>query len=118
MTPTVWRSDSVCWVLACMSDPTIDHMMDAVYRYGNLGGGWRAGFRALQPGFLEAHVTPQAETLTIEIFLRGKPYVEIYLRQRSSGYKTALTGRRNTPLLRPTTMASSLHNPGLSNSRA
>jgi hypothetical protein len=40
-------------------------------------------FRAPQPGFLEVHVKPQAETLMIKIFLRGKPHVEIYLRQLS-----------------------------------
>jgi hypothetical protein len=40
-------------------------------------------FDAPQPGFLAVHVRPQAETLTIEIFLRGKPHVEIHLRHRS-----------------------------------
>jgi hypothetical protein len=40
-------------------------------------------FHAPQPGFLEVHVRPQAETLTIQIFLRGKPHVEIHLRHRS-----------------------------------
>jgi hypothetical protein len=40
-------------------------------------------FHAPQPGFLAVHVRPQAETLTIEIFLRGKPHVEIHLRHRS-----------------------------------
>jgi hypothetical protein len=40
-------------------------------------------FHAPQPGFLEMRVRPQAETLTIQIFLRGKPHVEIHLRHRS-----------------------------------
>jgi hypothetical protein len=40
-------------------------------------------FHAPQPGFLEVHVRPQAETLTMKIFLRGKPHVEIHLRHRS-----------------------------------
>jgi hypothetical protein len=40
-------------------------------------------FHAPQPGFLAVHVRPQAETLTIQIFLRGKPHVEIHLRHRS-----------------------------------
>jgi hypothetical protein len=41
------------------------------------------GFHAPQPGFLAVHVRPQAELLTIQIFLRGKPHVEIHLRRRS-----------------------------------
>jgi hypothetical protein len=40
-------------------------------------------FHAPQPGFLAVHVRPQAEMLTIQIFLRGKPHVEIHLRHRS-----------------------------------
>jgi hypothetical protein len=40
-------------------------------------------FHAPQPGFLEVYVRPQAGTLTIQIFLRGKPHVEIHLRRRS-----------------------------------
>jgi hypothetical protein len=40
-------------------------------------------FHAPQPAFLEVHVRPQAETLTIQIFLRGKPHVKIHLRHRS-----------------------------------
>jgi hypothetical protein len=40
-------------------------------------------FHAPQPGFLAVHVRPQAETLTIQIFLRGKPHVEIHLRHWS-----------------------------------
>jgi hypothetical protein len=40
-------------------------------------------FHASQPGFLAVHVRPQAEMLTIRIFLRGKPHVEIHLRHRS-----------------------------------
>jgi hypothetical protein len=40
-------------------------------------------FHAPQPGFLEVYVRPQAQTLTIEIFLRGKPHVEIHLKPRS-----------------------------------
>jgi hypothetical protein len=40
-------------------------------------------FHAPQHGFLEVHVRPQAETLTIQIFLRGQPHVEIHLRPRS-----------------------------------
>jgi len=40
-------------------------------------------FRAPQPGFLAVHVRPQAETLAIQIFLRGNPHVEIHLRHRS-----------------------------------
>jgi len=39
-------------------------------------------FQAPQPGFLEVHVRPQADTLTLQIFLRGKPHVEIHLRHR------------------------------------
>src|SRR5919109_1247719 len=39
-------------------------------------------FHAPQPGFLAVHVRPQAEMLTIQIFLRGKPHVEIHLRHR------------------------------------
>jgi hypothetical protein len=40
-------------------------------------------FHAPQPAFLEVHVRPQADTLMIQIFLRGKPHVEIHLRPRS-----------------------------------
>ena len=36
-------------------------------------------FRAPQPDFLDVHVTPLATTLTLHIFLRGQPHVEIYL---------------------------------------
>jgi hypothetical protein len=39
-------------------------------------------FHAPQPGFLEVHVTLQANTLTKKIFLRGKPHVEIHLLRR------------------------------------
>ena len=42
-------------------------------------------FRAPQPGFLEVRVRPQPATLVIQIFLRGKPHVEIYLARQSSG---------------------------------
>jgi hypothetical protein len=40
-------------------------------------------YQASQPGFLAVHVRPQATTLTIQIFLRGKAHVEIHLRRRS-----------------------------------
>jgi hypothetical protein len=40
-------------------------------------------FRVPLPAFLEVHVKPQAETLTIKICLRGKPHAEIYLKQLS-----------------------------------
>jgi hypothetical protein len=36
-------------------------------------------FRTSVPDFLEVHVTPQAEATAINIILRGKPHVEIYL---------------------------------------
>jgi hypothetical protein len=39
-------------------------------------------FRAVQPHFLAVHVRPQAHTLTMRIFLRGKPHVEIHLARR------------------------------------
>lgn len=41
-------------------------------------------FRALQPDFLAVHVTPQATTLTLQIFLRGQPHVEIQLTRRGT----------------------------------
>jgi hypothetical protein len=40
-------------------------------------------FHVPQPGFLAVHVRPQAGMLTIQIFLRGEPHVEIHLRHRS-----------------------------------
>jgi hypothetical protein len=40
-------------------------------------------YQAPQPHFLEVHVQPQATILTIKIFLRGKPHVEIVLVRQS-----------------------------------
>ena len=39
-------------------------------------------FHTPQPHFLEVHVRPQAQTLTLRIFLRGTPHVEIALTRR------------------------------------
>jgi len=36
-------------------------------------------FHASSPDFLEVHVAPGGNALTMKIFLRGKPHVEIYL---------------------------------------
>jgi hypothetical protein len=45
--------------------------------------GGRVVFQAPQPGFLEVHAQPQPDTLTIQVFLRGKSHVEIHLTRRS-----------------------------------